>query len=235
VYKLHRCIESGARCILRQLEQGGWDAVMLIVGIAGGTGSGKTTVAHNIVETLGEGNVALISQDAYYKDLSKISFEERQRLNYDHPDAFDNDLLLEHLHQLRNRQAIQLPVYDFALHTRLPETIPVEYKPVLVLEGIHVLVDERIRNVLDIKVFVDTDADVRVLRRIIRDVKDRGRTVDSVYEQYLSTVKPMHDAFIEPSKRYADLIIPEGGENKIAISLLTTRIRHFLEEHAYAR
>lgn len=208
---------------------------MLIVGIAGGTGSGKTTVANNIVEALGEANVALISQDAYYKDLSKMSFEERQRLNYDHPDAFDNDLLLEHLGQLRNRQTIQLPVYDFSLHTRLPQTISVEYKPVLVLEGIHVLVDERIRNALDIKVFVDTDADVRVLRRMIRDIKDRGRTLDSVYEQYLSTVKPMHDAFIEPSKRYADLIIPEGGENKIAISLLTTRIRHFLEEHARVR
>ncbi|GMA51091.1 uridine kinase [Alicyclobacillus contaminans] len=202
---------------------------MLMVGIAGGTGSGKTTVANAIVESLGADRVTLISQDAYYKDLSDLTFEERQHLNYDHPDAFDNDLLLEHLHQLRKGQPIQLPIYDFALHARVPDTVRVEHRPVVVLEGIHVLVDERIRRALDIKVFVHTDPDVRVLRRMMRDIKDRGRTLDSVYEQYLTTVKPMHDAFIEPSKRYADLIIPEGGENKIAISLLTTRIQHFLE------
>lgn len=205
---------------------------MLMVGIAGGTGSGKTTVAKAIVDALGADNVAFISQDAYYKSLSTISLEERQRLNYDHPDAFDNDLLLEHLQILRSGHSIALPVYDFALHTRSEKTIHVDYKPVVVLEGIHVLVDERIRDALDIKVFVDTDADVRVLRRLVRDIQDRGRTLDSVHQQYLSTVKPMHDAFIEPSKRYADLIIPEGGENKIAISLLTTRIHHFLEDHA---
>jgi uridine kinase len=203
---------------------------MLMVGIAGGTGSGKTTVAHAIVEALGSDNVALIPQDAYYKDLSNLPFEERTRLNYDHPDAFDNDLLLEHLQQLRNGQAIDMPVYDYTLHTRTNRTIRVEHKPVVVLEGIHVLVDARIRDVLDIKVFVHTDPDVRVLRRIMRDIHERGRTVESVYEQYLTTVKPMHDAFIEPSKRYADLIIPEGGENKIAISLLTARIQHFLEQ-----
>jgi uridine kinase len=203
---------------------------MLMVGIAGGTGSGKTTVANAIVETLGTENVALISQDAYYKDQSSLPFQERTRVNYDHPDAFDNDLLLQHLQQLRNGQAIHLPVYDYALHTRTARTIRIEHKPVVVLEGIHVLADARIRAELDIKVFVHTDPDVRVLRRLMRDIHERGRTVESVFEQYLTTVKPMHDAFIEPSKRYADLIIPEGGENKIAISLLTTRIQHFLEQ-----
>lgn len=205
---------------------------MLMVGIAGGTGSGKTTVAESIVDALGVDNVGLISQDAYYKDLAKLTVQERQRLNFDHPDAFDNDLLLQHLIELRNGQTIQLPVYDFALHTRAGETIPMPSKPVIVLEGIHVLVDERVRNLLDIKVFVHTDADVRVLRRVSRDIQERGRTIDSVFTQYLETVKPMHDAFIEPSKRYADLIIPEGGENKIAISLLTTRIGQFLLEEA---
>jgi uridine kinase len=203
---------------------------MLMVGIAGGTGSGKTTVANAIVETLGTENVALIPQDAYYKDQSNLPFQERTRVNYDHPDAFDNDLLLEHLQQLRNGQAIHLPVYDYTLHTRTAQTIRVEHKPVVVLEGIHVLADARIRAELDIKVFVHTDPDVRVLRRLMRDIRERGRSVESVFEQYLTTVKPMHDAFIEPSKRYADLIIPEGGENKIAISLLTTRIQHFLEK-----
>ncbi len=205
---------------------------MLMVGIAGGTGSGKTTVAEAIVDALGEDNVALISQDAYYKDLAKLTMQERQRVNFDHPDAFDNDLLLQHLTALRNGQTIYLPVYDFALHTRVYETVPMPSKPVIVLEGIHVLVDERVRNLLDIKVFVHTDADVRVLRRVARDIQERGRTLDSVLTQYLATVKPMHDAFIEPSKRYADLIIPEGGENKIAISLLTTRIAQFLLEEA---
>jgi uridine kinase len=203
---------------------------MLIVGIAGGTGSGKTTVAKSILDRLGSESVALISQDAYYKDHSSMPFEERVKLNYDHPDSFDNDLLIQHLQQLRSGQSIQLPIYDFSLHARLKETVTVDYKPVVVLEGIHVLVDATLRAQLDIKVFVDTDPDVRVLRRIMRDIEERGRTVESVYHQYLNTVKPMHDAFIEPSKRYADLIIPEGGENEIAISLLTTRISQFLTE-----
>ncbi|MCL6454079.1 MAG: uridine kinase [Alicyclobacillus sp.] len=203
---------------------------MLTVGIAGGTGSGKTTVACAILDALGPKHVALLSQDAYYKDHAPLTFDERRQLNYDHPDSFDNELLCQHLDALRAGAAIEMPVYDFAMHARRPETIPVPPKPVVVLEGIHVLVDERIRAQLDIKVYVDTDADVRVLRRVLRDIQERGRTIESVYEQYVSTVKPMHDAFIEPSKRYADLIVPEGGENKIAISLLTSRIRSFLSE-----
>ncbi|KPV41587.1 uridine kinase [Alicyclobacillus ferrooxydans] len=203
---------------------------MLIVGIAGGTGSGKTTVARAVFDAIGVEYVTLISQDAYYKNHAFLSFEDRAHLNYDHPESFDNDLLVAQLAQLRAGQAIEMPVYDFTTHSRRPETIHVPAKPVIVLEGIHVLVDASIRDMLDIKVFVDTDPDVRVLRRVVRDIQERGRTIESVYDQYLNTVKPMHDAFIEPSKRYADLIIPEGGENKIAISLLTTRLSSFLAE-----
>lgn len=205
---------------------------MLVIGIAGGTGSGKTTVAKAVVEQLGNRNVALISQDAYYCNNAHFTFDERSQFNYDHPDAFDNELLISHLKQLRQGSSIEMPVYDFSTHSRKRETIPLPYKPVVVVEGIHVLVDEPLRAALDIKVFVDTDPDVRVLRRVVRDIRDRGRSIESVYEQYLATVKPMHDAFIEPSKRYANLIIPEGGENKIAIDLLTTRIRQFLHEFA---
>ncbi|MBX6352266.1 MAG: uridine kinase [Thermoflavifilum sp.] len=202
---------------------------MLIIGIAGGTGSGKTTVARAIVEQVGTASVLLLSQDAYYRDHPELSPEERQHLNYDHPDAFDNDLLLTHLQQLRQGQTIDVPVYDFTIHRRLPETRRVSPRPVVVVEGIHVLVDPRIRDELDIKVFVDTDPDVRLLRRLRRDLEERGRTVESVCDQYLRTVKPMHDAFVEPSKRYADLIIPEGGENHIAIGLLTTRVAQFID------
>lgn len=206
---------------------------MLMIGIAGGTGSGKTTVAKAIVDKLGPSHVALISQDAYYVDNSGLPFEERQLSNYDHPNSFDNDLLKSHLQMLKSGQPINMPIYDFARHCRKQETERLEYKPVIVLEGIHVLVDEKLRNMLDIKVFVDTDPDVRVLRRVARDIQERGRTIESVYTQYLSTVKPMHDAFIEPSKRHADLIIPEGGENEIAIGLLTTRIEQFLARGNY--
>ncbi|QSO47014.1 uridine kinase [Alicyclobacillus mengziensis] len=203
---------------------------MLIVGIAGGTGSGKTTVAKAIVDALGEDHVALISQDAYYKDHATLTFEERSQLNYDHPESFDNELLITHLTKLHDGIDIEIPVYDFTTHTRRTDTIHIAAKPVIVLEGIHVLVEESIRKYLDIKVFVDTDPDVRVLRRVVRDIEDRGRTIESIYQQYLRTVKPMHDAFIEPSKRYADLIIPEGGENKIAISLLTSRLAHVVAD-----
>lgn len=205
---------------------------MLTVGIAGGTGSGKTTVALAILDALGEDHVTVISQDAYYKDHASLSLEARQQLNYDHPESFDNDLLLAHLIRLSAGQPIEVPVYDFTAHSRSGKTVHVPAKPVVVLEGIHVLVEESLRNHLDIKVFVDTDPDVRVLRRVTRDIQDRGRTIESVYQQYLTTVKPMHDAFVEPSKRYADLIIPEGGENKIAISLLTSRLASFVTESA---
>ncbi|MDF2939121.1 MAG: udk [Paenibacillaceae bacterium] len=197
---------------------------MLVIGIAGGTGSGKTTVARRILKRIGTEHVALISQDSYYKHQPHLTKEERARVNYDHPNSFDNELLIEHLQRLRQGKSIQVPVYSFSEHIRTEETIPLAPTPVVVLEGILVLADEALRKEMDIKVFVDTDADVRVLRRINRDMRERGRTFDSVFAQYLSTVKPMHEAFIEPSKRYADLIVPEGGENEIAVTLLASRI-----------
>ncbi|MFM9331177.1 uridine kinase [Paenibacillus mesotrionivorans] len=198
---------------------------MLVIGIAGGTGSGKTTVARRILKRIGTEHVALLSQDSYYKHQPHLTKEERAQVNYDHPNSFDNELLIEHLQELRQGRRIQVPVYSFSEHIRTEESIPLAPTPVVVLEGILVLADELLRKEMDIKVFVDTDADVRVLRRINRDMRERGRSFDSVYAQYLNTVKPMHEAFIEPSKRYADLIVPEGGENEIAVTLLASRIR----------
>jgi uridine kinase len=198
---------------------------MLVIGIAGGTGSGKTTVARRILKRIGTEHVALLSQDSYYKHQPHLTKEERAQVNYDHPNSFDNELLIEHLQELRQGRSIQVPVYSFSEHIRTEESIPLAPTPVVVLEGILVLADELLRKEMDIKVFVDTDADVRVLRRINRDMRERGRSFDSVYAQYLNTVKPMHEAFIEPSKRYADLIVPEGGENEIAVTLLASRIR----------
>ncbi|PYI55866.1 uridine kinase [Paenibacillus flagellatus] len=201
---------------------------MLMIGIAGGTGSGKTTVAEKLVEALGEEQVALLSQDSYYADNRHLSMAERENVNYDHPDAMDGELLLTHLRRLREGNPVEVPVYDFSTHSRVERTVTVTPRRVVILEGILIFADPAIRQELDIKVFVDTDADVRVLRRIARDIQERGRTIDSVFQQYLNTVKPMHDAFVEPSKRYADLIVPEGGQNEIAIRLLTSRIESYL-------
>ncbi|BFT71770.1 uridine kinase [Paenibacillus sp. P36] len=205
---------------------------MLVIGIAGGTGSGKTTVARSIINKLGSTNVTLISQDNYYLHHSGLTFEERERINYDHPRAFENELLLQHLNELKNGNAVNIPVYDFSKHARSQETIRVEVKPIVLLEGIHVLTDEDLRSALNIKVFVDTDPDVRILRRLSRDINERGRTLQSVFDQYLTTVKPMHDAFIEPSKKYADIIIPEGGENQIGISMLTILTERYMTDQA---
>jgi uridine kinase len=203
--------------------------VPIIIGVAGGTGSGKTTVAREIYRQFQDMSVVMIEQDAYYKDQSHLTFEERIKTNYDHPLAFDNDLLIEHLECLRRRESIEKPVYDYKLHTRAKETIQVEPRDVIILEGILILEDERLRNLMDIKVFVDTDADVRVIRRMLRDIAERGRTMDSVVEQYLTVVRPMHMQFIEPTKRYADIIVPEGGHNRVAIDLLTTKINTVLQ------
>ena len=205
---------------------------MLVIGIAGGTGSGKTTVARSIITKLGSTNVTLISQDNYYLHHSGLTFEERERINYDHPRAFENELLLQHLNMLKNGQPVDIPVYDFSQHARSQETIRVDVKPIVLLEGIHVLTDEELRGALNIKVFVDTDPDVRILRRLSRDINERGRTLQSVFDQYLTTVKPMHDAFIEPSKKYADIIIPEGGENEIGISMLTILTERYMTDQA---
>ncbi|MCS1351962.1 uridine kinase [Mechercharimyces sp. CAU 1602] len=200
----------------------------VVIGVAGGSGSGKTTVARKICEQFAD-SVVMLEQDAYYRDQSHLSMNERIKTNYDHPLAFDNDYLIEQLLQLRQYHSIEKPVYDYTMHTRSEETIPLEPKEVIILEGILILEDERLRNLLDVKVFVDTDADVRILRRMERDVHERGRTLDSVIEQYLSVVRPMHLQFIEPSKRYADLIIPEGGYNEVAISILVNQVRSYLE------
>lgn len=199
----------------------------VVIGVAGGTGSGKTTVARKLVEQFSE-SVVYLEQDSYYKDQSHLSMEERIQTNYDHPLAFDNDLLIEHVDRLLNLQPIEKPVYDYKLHTRSPETIYLTPKEVIIIEGILILDDERLRNLMDIKIFVDTDADVRILRRIERDIRERGRTLESVMDQYLNVVRPMHLQFIEPSKRYADLIIPEGGHNQVAINLLINQIRTYL-------
>ncbi|MGI6127317.1 MAG: uridine kinase [Planifilum sp.] len=203
----------------------------VIIGVAGGSGSGKTTVVRNICERL-EGLVAVIEQDAYYKDQSHLPMEERRKTNYDHPLAFDNDLLISHLRQLLQRKPIEKPVYDYTQHTRSRETVTVEPRDVILLEGILILEDEGLRALMDIKVFVDTDADLRILRRLERDVKTRGRSLDSVIQQYLTTVRPMHQQFVEPSKRYADLIIPEGGFNQVAVDLLVNQIRSILSNPA---
>lgn len=202
----------------------------ILIGITGGTGSGKSTIAREIYKKFGEQCIAMIEQDSYYKDQSHISFEERIRTNYDHPDAFDTPLLIEHLTKLLEGQEIYKPIYDFSLHNRKKETIKVEPRDIIILEGILILQEVELRNLLDIKIYVDTDADVRIIRRLVRDINERGRTVDSVIDQYLNVVRPMHMQFIEPTKRYADIIIPEGGHNKVAIDLLVANIKQFLKK-----
>lgn len=201
----------------------------VVIGIAGGSCSGKTSVTHAIYDVFRDHSVVVIEQDYYYKDQSHLTFEERLGTNYDHPLAFDNDLLIEHIHMLLARQAIDKPVYDYVQHTRAEDVIHVEPVDVIIVEGILVLEDARLRELMDIKLFVDTDSDLRIIRRIMRDITERGRTTDSVIDQYLAAVRPMHNLFIEPTKRYADIIIPEGGENEVAIDLLVTKIKTILE------
>jgi uridine kinase len=200
----------------------------LTIGIAGGTGSGKTTITRRIQRQFGQ-NVCTLYHDNYYKAHDSIPLEERAKLNYDHPDAFDTALLVDQLHALQQGQPVQCPVYDYAIHNRLTETVTVQSAPVILVEGILILDDARLCDAMDIKVFVDADADVRILRRIVRDVRDRGRSLESVVNQYLTTVKPMHERFVEPSRRRADIIVPEGGHNEVAMALLMERIRAHLE------
>jgi len=200
----------------------------LIIGVAGGTGSGKSTLAKNIIRKLGGDQMVLISQDSYYKNFPELNYEERCKINYDHPDSFDSNLLVDHLKQLKKNQSIQVPEYDFVHHQRTTRTHPVNPEPLVIVEGLLILALEEIRAQLDLKIFVDTDPDERILRRILRDIEERGRTLESVISQYLLTVKPMHEAFVEPSKRYADLIIPNGGHNEKAINLLSSDLEKYL-------
>jgi uridine kinase len=200
----------------------------LLLGIAGGTGSGKTTVARKVAAGLPIEAVATIEHDSYYKDRSEVPFEERKLLNYDHPDSLDNDLLHEHLLALKRDGDVEVPVYDFKTHLRLKETRHVGHAPVIIVEGILVFVDPRIRDLLDMKIFVDTDADIRIMRRIRRDIEERGRAFSNIREQYYRTVRPMHQQFVEPSKRWADVIIPEGGQNQVALDMVIGKLLHVL-------
>ncbi|MGZ4161739.1 MAG: uridine kinase [Neobacillus sp.] len=202
----------------------------VVIGVTGGSGSGKTSVTKAIIDSFKGHSILMLEQDYYYKDQSDLPFEERLKTNYDHPFAFDNELLIEHIENLIRFEPIKKPVYDYSIHTRSKEIIPVEPKDVIILEGILVLEDVRLRNLMDIKLFVDTDADIRIIRRLERDIKDRGRTLDSVIDQYVNVVRPMHNQFIEPTKRYADIIIPEGGHNHVAIDLMVTKIQTILEQ-----
>ena len=200
----------------------------MIIGICGGTGSGKTTVANRILESVSTDDVVFLQQDSYYRDLDQMPLDYRRKVNFDHPDALDNDLLVEHLRALKAGQTVELPLYDFKNHARRAETLRMEPRPIIIIEGILVFTDERLRDEMDIKVFVDTPDDIRFIRRLRRDVAERGRTTESVIEQYLATVRPMHMQFVEPSKRYADLIIPEGGENQVAIDAIIARVEHLV-------
>ena len=200
----------------------------ILIGIAGASGSGKTLVANTIMERLGSEKVVMIQEDSYYKDLSDIPFSERTGRNFDHPDAFDHDLLAKHLSELLQGKAISHPIYDYKTHSRLKETRTVGPHTVIILEGILVLSEAQLRDLMDIKVFIDTDPDICFIRRLKRDIEERGRSVDSVIKQYQETVRPMYFQFIEPSKRYADIIIPRGGKNLVAIDILTTKIHSLL-------
>lgn len=205
----------------------------VVIGVAGGSGSGKTSVSKAIYESFKGHSILMLEQDYYYKDQSHLPFEERLKTNYDHPLAFDTDLLIEHIEQLLRYEPIEKPVYDYSIHTRSDQVIDVESKDVIILEGILVLEDERLRDLMDIKLFVDTDADIRIIRRLQRDIQERGRTLDSVIDQYVNVVRPMHNQFIEPTKRYADIIIPEGGHNHVAIDLMVTKIQTILEQKSF--
>lgn len=202
----------------------------IVIGVTGGSGSGKTSVSRAILDKFTDVSILLLEQDFYYKDQSELPFEERLKTNYDHPFAFDTDLFIEDLKKLIRYESIEQPVYDYAKHTRSDKVIHREPKEVIIVEGILILEDQRLRDLMDIKVYVDTDDDIRIIRRIKRDMESRGRTLDSVIHQYLSVVKPMHQQFIEPTKKFADIIIPEGGQNQVAIDLMTTKIASILSE-----
>ncbi len=200
----------------------------LVIGIAGGSGSGKTTVANEILKSVGAHRIAFLQHDAYYRDLSALPADQRKLVNFDHPNSLENELLIEHVIHLRNGQSINLPVYDFTTHTRSKEVIKVEPQRVIVVEGILIFAEPKLRELFDVKIFVDTDDDIRFIRRLQRDIADRGRSMEMVITQYMTTVRPMHLDFVEPSKRYADVIIPEGGRNKVALDMVIARVESLI-------
>lgn len=201
---------------------------MLVIGMAGGTGSGKSTVARNIAKQLPNETIEIIDYDSYYKDRQDLTYEERCKLNYDHPDSLETSLLVEHIQRLRMGESVQIPIYDFKTHSRLKETRTVSPTQIVVVEGILTFVDKLLRDQFDMKIFVDTDADIRIFRRIRRDMEERGRTFQSIREQYYNAVRPMHLQFIEPSKRWADVIFPEGGENQVALDMIVGKLKHVI-------
>jgi uridine kinase len=203
-----------------------------LIGIAGGTGSGKTTVARRIFESLHLDSAAFLDHDAYYRELGHLSLEERKQINFDHPDSLDNDLFIQHLQMLMAGEPVEKPVYNFTAHTRAARTIRVEPRHVVLVDGILLFAEPRLRDMFDLKIFVDTEADVRFIRRLRRDIEKRGRSLDAVIDQYLNTVRPMHFEFVEPSKRYADVILPRGGQNRAGIEVIAARIRERLAEKA---
>ena len=203
---------------------------VVVIGVAGGTGSGKSTLVKRLQEAFKNDDVATICHDFYYKAHPELTYEERTKLNYDHPDAFDTWLMVEHIKALKEGKAVECPTYSFVEHNRVEETQPVKPSKVIIVDGILIFENEELRNIMDIKVYVDTDADVRLARRILRDVRERGRSMESVISQYTTTVKPMHEQFVEPSKRYADVIIPEGGFNSVAVSMLIQNIRSIVDK-----
>ena len=205
----------------------------IIIGVAGGSGSGKTTVSQAILDRVGSERIAFIQHDSYYRELSHLSYEERTRVNYDHPDALDNDLLGVHLDALCAGRAVDVPIYDFTRHNRRPESMRVVPHAVVLVEGILIFADKTLRERMNVKIYVDADPDLRLIRRLSRDVSERGRTVASVIDQYLSTVRPMHLEFVEPSKRYADIIIPRGGMNAVAIDMVVARVEGLLAAYAH--
>lgn len=200
----------------------------MIIGISGGTGSGKTTVAHRIIEAVGADKVVYLQQDAYYRNLGDMPLDLRHKVNFDHPDAFDTDLMINHLEALRAGETIEQPIYDYATHSRKAERAYVQPRPVIIVEGILVFVFAKLRGLMDLKIFVEMDADIRLIRRLQRDVNERGRTLESIITQYTTSVRPMHQQFVEPSKRYADIIIPEGGHNEVGIDLIIGKVNSIL-------
>lgn len=200
----------------------------LVIGLAGGTGSGKTTVANVILQRVGAHRIAYVPHDAYYRNFSDLPRAQRDRINWDHPNSLDTDLMIQHVQALKAGRAVDLPVYDFTTHSRTAQTVRVEPQPIIIVEGILIFADARLRNLFDVKIFVDTDPDIRFIRRLQRDIAERGRTAESVIQQYLDTVRPMHLEFVEPSKRYADVVIPEGGLNEVAMDMVVARIAALL-------